>query len=275
LFFALALVVFLVPFSLLNLPEGGSAESRELLRDATRLAAAGALMIVVSYLLSFTLDATFTHGRHTRVHLAATPGAALIIGSLVAVVLSYAGQFRAGLAGVLLAAGFFASLVPAGLAVQQDYVRCWNMQRQSWTEIVRQTPDVEPGMVIFAESVRGRSTQEMEVWSWAVRLILPQLYEFPAGPAPHPQVFGLTQNWRSVLEITKDLPGVAMGGPDVGTFRDADVVIFTSGDKGLERLRGPIFAGGTEFPLKEPTTATRPRVPTRLLHDYLILPDGS
>jgi len=197
-----------------------------------------------------------------------------LIGALMGTVLHFAHKLRAGPAGVALVSLFFAALVPAALAVQYDYVRCWRNQRLTWTEIVRQTPDIEPGMVIFAEKIPERETREMEYWSWAVPLVYSQLYEFPEDFEPVPAVFGLGQNWRAMLRITKDFRGLAMGGADARVHRDSEVVLFVAGNGRLKRASGPVVVGGISYPLKEPGADGARSLPTRLLYRHLILPDG-
>ena len=110
------------------------------IRRLGRLALAGLAMLTLAYPLSFTVSASVTSGRDTRIHLAAALGGAILWGCACALVLSRVRGSWMRYPAVTALALLFTGMFAFGFNVQRDYRLAWEYQRGFWTDLTHLCP---------------------------------------------------------------------------------------------------------------------------------------
>jgi hypothetical protein len=189
--YSLGLVAALIGFALFvrcDVPGGSRLR---------RLAAAGLAFLFLSYLLPVILDAGDRDGRASRVHYAASVGCAILVACMVGLLMKYFGRIVAASAMALL----LGTSTIAGVSVQRDYQRSWELQRSFWQDVAHLCPDLVLGKVVFVEGFRSLpDARHLKAFEWHMPLILPQAYQFPHSQAPAPRLFLMKPDWRDHVD---------------------------------------------------------------------------
>ncbi|MFC1680792.1 hypothetical protein ACFL1S_03235 [Pseudomonadota bacterium] len=138
----------------------------------------GVTMWVGSYGLSIiNYPPDYLGGRLTSAHTPGAVGAAVACAAKSQAVLNYPGsRGRLLLTGVISV--FFACLVVNGLFIQREYVATWEKEKQFWSGLLEQVPDLRHDDVIVITGRIAEKPRAILVHSWADSLVLGQLVEF-------------------------------------------------------------------------------------------------
>ncbi len=250
----------------------------EMQLDGLRVVRAGAVILTVSYSLAFThYPPRHIFGRGTSVHLAATVGAALVWGGLAYVAwCALARMGRRWLAALLLG-GTLALLVGYGVVVQRDFARSWVYQKRFWTEVAGLCPDATNGTFILVVEKGLPETRFIRTQSWAVPIVLEQIFAFPAGWRRPPRVFPVRESWpgtvRSAGGVLRWTVPQATWPPYEAELEQGNVILLRVVDGKLQRLQGTVGVGTGSLRLKAVPPGTPPPRQPAHLHG-LLLPDA-
>ncbi len=238
-----------------------------------RLAAAGLVMLVLAYPLTFTVRAYAISGRDTRVHAAGVVGAAIVIGPLLLLWLRTIRRGRLLHAALGVWIGLLAGF---GLVVQRDYALAWRLQLQFWSELLPIIQDAENGTAILVEPGGLQDTLQIGANTWNLPRVLDQLYLLPSEWTVPPRVFRLVPGWEH--RIVSDaglfqLNGATVTAPAsvMDRYPSVNVILIETAGGRLTRRTGSLHIPGGDFPLKpqgEPLLAALPRGP---LYSLMIL----
>jgi len=246
-------------------------------RQLLRLILAGLVMLVAAYPITFTTSALAISGRATRGHMAATPGAALILACLILLFLGWltAPGWRKW-ANLFLALEI-AMMAGFGLVIQRDYVQAWQDQRDFWTPLLPLIDDARPGDVVLVTPENLPKTEQIGGVSWNVNRTLDNLFEFPADVAmeDRPRVYLLRSDWGKHILTSDDrirLDGGSVTAPtDYYTVVSApQVILIESSPDGLMRQQQLSMPDGKTLPLKSRTDPYLSRLPPGILFGALI-----
>jgi hypothetical protein len=272
---ALALVAVVRASGARSAPDASAAESGPARLGWARLGAAALAIWGLAYLLTIVnYPPTWTIGRLTSVHAAASFGAALAVGAC------FEGLHRRGgpwaFAAVAAAAVWLGALVTYHQGLQRGFVQAWDLQRSFWTNVLALAPDVQPGYSVI--TVGTPRTAEPGVAfsnSWADCHVLPNVFgqSWSRGPKfAHvgyydPVIFvrsGDSVQWRSACQtdlVPIDPARLALFEDDRGVLRRVPEIKTSEGPL---RASAPIPAGPrTAWP---DTTAARLLYPERFPH---------
>ncbi len=246
-----------------------------------RLAAAGLVMLVLAYPLTFTVRAYAISGRESRVHAAGIVGAAVVIGSLMLASLTIPRRGPVLAAAMAIWVGLLAGF---GFVVQRDYVLGWQYQRQFWAELLPLIADAENGTAVLVDPSGLPDTVHIGANTWNLPRVLEQLYEFPQSWSTPPRVFRLVPGWehRLVSETGLfQLNGATVTAPVsvLDRYPSRNVILIRTDGGLLARQTTPLRIPGGEFSLKprgQPVLATLPRGPlySLLLSEISAAPEG-
>ncbi len=258
-----------LPEALADLP----SETSSLVRSAF----AGAAMLVLAYPLTFTVRAYAITGRDTRVHSAGVLGAAVFVGSLVLILLQVANAVGRRRTVTLLLAAWLGLLAGYGFVIQRDYRLAWTYQRQFWSALVRQIPDVSEGDSIIVEPQGLIDTRQIAANYWNFPIVLSQIYDFPEAWHDPVWVYRLTESWQDGIlaedgKLELDASTV-FAPPD--TFRDTDpskAILIQTDENRLSRVTRPLEIDGSAMRSKGTGTQKEgePPYPPGFLYQYLI-----
>jgi hypothetical protein len=232
-------------------------------------------MLVMAYPLTFTVRAYAISGRDTRVHAAGVVGAAILVGSLMLIALwvsAAAGRRR--LVSLLLAV-WLGLLLGYGFVIQRDYRLAWAYQREFWSSLVRQIPDVSEGDSILVDPNGLRDTRQIGANYWNLPVVLGQIYNFPRDWHDPVWVYRLTESWQDEIvgedgKLVLDAATV-FAPPD--TFRTVDpssaILIETDGGR-LSRRYQPMELDETQVTFKHTLDQGEPAFSHGFLYRYLI-----
>lgn len=241
-----------------------------------RMIAAGAVMLVMAYPLTFTVRAYAISGRDTRVHAAGVVGAAVLLaaGALLLLYLANAHRCWRYLARAIIALEL-ALMVGYGFVIQRDYVNAWQYQRQFWTELIPLIPDAGEGTMILVDPDALQDTRQIGANYWNLPRVLYQLYVFPEDVKNVPIVHRLERGWQDSL-VGEDgrfqvnaVTAYSVSGY-FGEFDSQDVILIQSEDGRLVR-RTTVVLDGQEYFLKPPSEPILPDLPHGFLHDLMII----
>jgi len=251
--------------------EGVGEGNRRLLR----LLAAGLLMLILAYPLTFTIRAFAISGRDTRVHLAAVMGAALVWASLADVLSGLASSPRKKRLAIVALAAFFALMAGFGLVVQRSYVRAWELQREFWSDVIRLCPDLEDGLVILVEPGGLEDPRFIYANHWNLPRVLAQVLTFPQEWEEPPRVYRLMAGWESNLvteagRLRLDSSTV-LAPPSLYTEVPSSRAIVLHSDTGrLSRLECALVVGGQSVGIRGLREASWPEFEPGPLYGYLM-----
>jgi hypothetical protein len=249
--------------------------------EAQRLLA-GLVLLLLAYPLTFTINATATDGRDTRVHLAAVIGVAWLVAWGATLLFSLAGMYGRKFSGILrlvIAVGlaaFFAIQVGYGILIQRDYVTSWQYQRQFWNQLLPLITDARDGDIILVEPSVMRSTPQIGVITWNTPTVLEQIYNYPADWSFPPRVYRLEPGWENNLISPSGLVQLSNStsfiSESVFTEVDSNKVIFIENQDGrLVRHTAPLLINGVEYPVKQPVKGSEPTFDPGDLYKLMIL----
>lgn len=164
-------------------------------RAALRVAAAGAVMLVLGYGLAFThFPPNALVGRGTSVHLGATLGMSVLAAGLAWALLLVRRPLAVALLSVYLAVavGYYVS-------IERDFVRAWHLQQAFWRDVAACCSDLQDGTVLLYELNPTDEPQFIFSNSWADALILDETYAFPRDWSQPPRLFSLTA-WQDRVQ---------------------------------------------------------------------------
>ena len=179
-------------------------ETAELFDHFAKLALIGSIMLVLAYPFTLVNSPYIVNRVGSRINLAGSFGASILIGCICSIVLLLAAAYGRKLLATVGLAAFFALLVGFGLIVQQDYRLAWQYQRQYWTDAIKLIPDLDEETVFCLDEAGLWKTKYMNFTLADARTILPRLYQFPDDWEINKQPLSLRQmlNWSRMLRWT-------------------------------------------------------------------------
>ena len=141
------------------------------------LAWRGLLMLPLAYPFTVILNGADTAGRGSRVHMAAAPGAAMLVGGACVLLLRrQQGRWAAVAVAVALSL-----LTGFGHTVQHGYASAWEEQKELWSSVDRLCRDVGDGTVIIVDpGPEPEPPRAIKAVGWSVGLALLKIFQFPA-----------------------------------------------------------------------------------------------
>jgi len=249
------------------------------LDDQTRillqLAAAGFVLLLLAYPMTFTTRLTAISGRTTRGHLAGVVGASLIIAAFAYALLIVLSYFRQRKLATLLLSGWFALLAGFGIIIQQDYVKAWQAQKEFWSELLPLVQDADIGTAILVEPDGLKDVLQIGANTWNLSRVLNQLFIFPVESTPVPRVYRLLPGWQDKIALEDgsfqvNRETVTAPPDNYGIFESGNVIIIsTEGDR-MKRIEGRLEVNGTSFLLKPQADPILPGLPRGVLYQLLL-----
>ena len=244
-------------------------------RPYVRLLAAGLVMLILAYPLTFTVDALASGGRNTRVHAAAVVGASIFMGSLIMLVLAMLENWKMRRLGTLLVSAWLALLVGYGFILQADYVTAWRLQRQFWTDLLPLIGDVQDGTIVLVGPEGWQDVYQIQANTWNLPRVLDQLVEFPEEYRQAPRVYRLASSLgeASIGGCTFRLDGSTVLAPPslYGEVGSEDVILIQMIDGHPARVNEPQSILGEECTLKQPSSPGLDLLPRGLLYKLMII----
>jgi hypothetical protein len=241
-----------------------------------QLTAAGFVMLLLAYPMTFTTRVTAISGRTTRGHLAAVGGASLLVASFSYALLMVFTHYRHVKIAIALLSGWFAMLVGFGIILQQDYVKAWQYQKDFWAELLPLIPDADIGTAILIQPEGLEDVLQIGANTWNLSRVLDQLYIFPPGMTSVPRVFRLLPNWRDKLALDGggyfQVNGETVTAPpdNYNTFDSSRVIIISTEGGKMTRIDGSLIINGTSYPLKPLSDLVLPNLPRRVLYQLIL-----
>jgi hypothetical protein len=249
----------------------------------------GLAMTLLSYPLAFYNMQSFLRdpsmgmgGMASRIHMAASFGAAVSLASLALLVVQRMKGRTVRTAAAWAAAVFIALIIGYGHVVQYTYVDGWRYQQWFWTSIMEQAPDIEDGTLILVETEDLPDTANLSAYTWyGTPYMLAYIYKYPAEWKEHPRLNVKGHNWylsdlrpgNNGLEIFIERPHHAITQPPRWEAApNGNVILFRALGSELLRVSGVIAAGSGELRLKErPGAAVAPgERPKGVLYEHVI-----
>jgi hypothetical protein len=160
-------------------------------KDLRQLLLIGTGMIFMAYPTAITLSVYEVNGRASRVHFAASIGAALITGCLWILFLHVVPNQKIWKNIVI----FFLSLHLSLLAlfciqVQSFYKLSWDYQKAFWTDVLSLAPDIENNTVILVDAPSlQRYGKQINPFDWSLPSVLSSIYKFPRAWQNYPRLY--------------------------------------------------------------------------------------
>jgi hypothetical protein len=239
-----------------------------------QLAAAGLVMLLLAYPMTFTTRVTAISGRTTRGHLAAVSGASLLIASFSYAFLMVFNHFRHVKIAIALLSGWFAMLVGFGIIIQQDYVKAWQYQKDFWAELLPLIPDANSGTAILVQPEGLADVLQIGANTWNLSRMLNQIYIYPPEMTAVPRVFRLLPDWQEKI-VTADSffqvnEQTVTAPPDnYNSFESGNVILITTKNGVMSRVTGPIEINGHSYPLQPQIAQAVPGLSHGILYQLL------
>jgi hypothetical protein len=239
------------------------------LSSTMKFCLAGLVMLVSSYPISFTLNASFLDGRASRVHAAAIIGASLIVGCLLNRLLAFLDARPLRYIIIPGMAIYLAFFVGFAFVVQNEYRLAWTYQKEFWAELLPLVQDAKENEIILIGATELPETTQIGANTWNVPRLLEQFYQMPPDWDVPPRVFRLLPGWeQSILstdgKVDLQITNVAAPPSLYGTH-DLDSIIFIEWDPASDHLirrTDPLVIDGTAIdvlPVREPWLTGLPR----------------
>ena len=244
-------------------------------RDLLTLAEAGLVMLALAYPLTFTTRVTAISGRETRAHLAAVPGAAILVAMGANLLLSWFKRRELRWMSVGAVAAVFALLLGFGFVVQRDYQRAWEYQREFWAALIPEIQDAVGGTTVLVDPSGLRDTLHIGANTWNLPRILDQVYEFPPEWSAPPRVIRLQREWRDHLIAENGLFRLnvvtALMPSSLTDNIPSSNVLWVETESGSPRRRTKALeVDGSAYDLKELSQRDLQQYPKGILYDILI-----
>ena len=167
-----------------------SMEPAESTVKLCKLVVAGMAVIVISYGLSFVhFPPIAIRGRATSVHLAATLGWSFFCAGSFGLFLLMGEILNKKSMATAILSVYFLLLAIFQLKVQGDYVKSWDIQKRFYREVISLCPDISEKTIIFFDKGSLRETEYIQTFSWAVPVVLEQIFSFPPEWERPPRAF--------------------------------------------------------------------------------------
>ena len=240
-----------------------------------QLAAAGFVMLLLAYPMTFTTRVTAISGRTTRGHFAAVGGASLLVASIAYALLMVFTHYRHVKVAIALLSGWFAMLVGFGIIIQLDYVKAWQYQKDFWAELLPLITDADIGTAILIQPEGLEDVLQIGANTWNLSRVLDQLYIFPPATTLVPRVYRLSPGWQDKLALEDGSFQVnretVTAPPDNYNIVDSRSVIIISTEGGkMTRIDGSLDINGTSYPLKPLADAVLPNLPRGILYQLIL-----
>ncbi len=235
----------------------------------------GGLMLIGSYLFAFTHYPPKTLiGRGTSVHLAASVAAAILFGGLGQLFI-YGMNFFFKKAHYAIIALYIALLAGNGIFIQKDYITSWTNQRYFWKQVLELCPDLNENTNIILARDQLSETEYIYTHSWAVPMVLDNLFVFPESWNYTPKVIILDKPFNK--EITERNDSLLTHPRYSFLFENRidvclenyNTILLKSENDVLERVYSDLDINGDTLHLK--TMGGNPEFKRRELYKYLIL----
>jgi len=242
----------------------------------SRLMLIGAALLILAYPLALTVRAYAISGRDTRVHLAGSIGAAVIMGGLLWLFMQWMTRMRKRSLGISLVLLLFLLLGIFGGVVQADYADAWRLQQRLWRDIVRLAPDLADGVGVFIEPSGLIDTKQIDANTWNLPYIFPYLFEFPQSWDRPPRAYRLLPNWEETIlsetgEIQANFKAILTSPSNDYGMYDRWQVILLKTDQGhaMERAETILTANGS-LQIRPANTFNQPELEPGVLYSFLI-----
>ncbi len=231
-------------------------------KDLRPLIVSGVVMLLFAYPLTLTTTATALGTKSSRVHAAASIGAAILFACVLAFVELLGELFKKRVVVNVLMASFLSLLVGFGLVVQKDFQASWSDQKNFWADVVRLAPDIEPGTVVLIDGATPYDSQthpfSVSPYFASISLVPKAIYDLSSWEEEL-QVFILQPDWRDgiisdSLFVLNDMTAIGDNG---GAWLKETPIIVEPGnvillEKGEETKRlTEVTAGDKKFQLKQ------------------------
>jgi hypothetical protein len=250
------------------------SELDEQTRWLLQLAAAGFVMLLLAYPLTFTTRITAISGRTTRGHLAGVSGASLLFACFAYMLQGILSFYRHGRMATVILSALFALLTGFGIMVQQDYVTAWKVQRQFWAELLPLIPDAGNGTAILVQPEGMDNILQIGANTWNLSRVLDQLYLFPPPVTSVPRVYRLLPGWQGKIVAggSFQINGeTTLAPPDnFNAFNSRNVILIAADNGALSRVAGPLEINGQSYPLKSEASPILPALPHGILYRLLL-----
>lgn len=174
-------------------------------REYLYLISGGLALNSISYGLSFThFPPTASTGRMTSVHVAGAFGGAMLAAGLLLMVVAGLRRRAPRWVGSLLISGYLASLIVAGLRIQQDFRQSWQLQKEFWKEVVPLCPDAGDQTLIVIPRSSVTETRYIITHAWNTSIAIQLMYRIPDKWQRPPRVFVVDDDWRQKRVIRAD-----------------------------------------------------------------------
>jgi hypothetical protein len=218
-----------------------------------------------------------TYGRMTSVHLAAAVGMAIVVGVIGQAIFLLADRVKFLRPAVAIAlAGYFAVLFGFAFIVQAGFVAATAEQRNFWTSVVRQCPDITGDTVIIVEGRPPQNNWFAMVSSWSDPLILPLICTVPSGRPPMAVLFSSAAEWQGQFErwgdqlVWKDWQPGAIGPWRHQPLVGSKTILLRRTDEKLHRVSGDMVINGVTVTFKPPPADTKPAYTAGPVYPLLI-----
>ncbi len=161
----------------------------------------GVVMTVVGYSFAFPhYPPTTLYGRITSVHFGGAFGISLTVSAFFRLLLT----LKLGKLLKRMVIGLFVLLLALctgyGMLIQNDYVRSWNIQKEFWSDVLKECPDITENTLVLVQKTDVPQTKYTMAYSWAYPLIYDLIYVFPENWKTLPKLDILDSTFTSVIE---------------------------------------------------------------------------
>ena len=218
----------------------------------------GLLLTALAYPLAVILSSADVTGRSSRVHMAAGPGAAMVVGAACTWLL----RRRRAVLAPAIALGL-SLLVGFGHMVQHGYRASWDEQKALWRSVDTLCRDISDGTVLILDAgARTEPERFIEPVGWSVGIAMRKVFEFPAAWREAPLAERAQNLWvdegRLAVKVQQD------GTSHVLPARNTILLEYRAGQ--WERRAGVFEWGGAAVELKPAPSAELPPLRRGLLY---------
>ena len=227
------------------------------------LIASGIVMLLFAYPLTLTTTATAIGTKNSRVHAAASIGAAMLFACLLAFIDLLGELLKKRVIVNMLMAGFLSLLMGFGLVVQKDFQASWATQKNFWADFVRLAPDIKPDTFVLIDGLTVYDSQtyplSISPYFASISLVPKAIYDLSSWEEEI-QVWILQPDWRDNivsdgLFVLSDTTAVGNNGGALLRERPiivepSNVILLEKGDP-TKRLT-EVVVGDKIFQIKQP-----------------------
>ena len=224
-------------------------------------------------------DVTVILGRSSRIHLAASIGYSIFIGSIyLAIIHATSSRFwRNVVFGCFLLLLF--PVIAFGQVMQSHYAQSWEYQKAFLSDVVQLIGDITDDTIILLDTQFASPLKNPgAVGTNAIWLNLGYIYQFPNDWENKHQIHLIKKNWRNSIEIpsinsvvlTSDVVEPFMSEWEGQPLDVSSIILLTHTPEGVKRINKPIDAHGISLQFKSNERLGEPPYPKGILYEYLI-----